>query len=82
MPELTDAAAANVAAGATNGPGTNTCATCAGDKEPTRLNSRQCRTCAAGGGVTTADLIARLDKQAAVIKDLRRRVATLEANRA
>lgn len=79
--DLTPAAAANVAAGAANGPGTDTCAACGGAKEPTRLNSRQCRACAGGSGITQADLLARLDKHAAAIKDLRRRVAALESNR-
>ena len=78
---LTDQARANIAKGATNGPGTDVCATCGKAKEPTRVNSRQCRPCAAGGGVTTADLIARLDKQAAAIKDLRTRVKVLEERR-
>lgn len=47
--ELTDQARANVAAGATSGPGTDTCAGCDGPKEPTRLNSARCRACGTGG---------------------------------
>jgi hypothetical protein len=75
---LTPAARANLASGATSGPGTARCANCGGDKEPTRLNSRTCRACSAGGGVTIADLLVRLDAQAEAIRDLRKRVADLE----
>lgn len=49
MPELTDAARAHLATGATTGPGTPLCAGCEGPKEPTRLNSSRCRACGTGG---------------------------------
>lgn len=77
-PELTEQARSNLAAGNTNGPGTDVCAGCNGPKEPSRLNSRQCRTCGKSGAVSTADLLARLDKQAEAIRDLRARVKFLE----
>ena len=44
-PSLTDQARANLASGATDGPGTDTCRGCGGPKEPSRLNSARCRAC-------------------------------------
>lgn len=52
------------------------CAGCGGDKEPTRTKSRYCRACDRDG--PGAALLARLDRQAAAIKDLHRRVQALE----
>lgn len=49
MRDLTDQARANLASGATTGPGTDTCAGCEGPKEPSRLNSARCRACGKGG---------------------------------
>jgi hypothetical protein len=80
MPDLTDAARRNVAAGATSGPGTAVCAKCGGAKEESRINSRQCRACAGSStGPTQADLLARIEalearaeRQAAAIRDLRK----------
>lgn len=55
MKELTDAARANLAAGATSGPGTEVCAGCDGPKSPSRLNSARCKECGSGGiGKSTA----------------------------
>lgn len=45
MKPLTEQARANVEAGATDGPGTMTCRKCGGDKESSRLNSSQCKSC-------------------------------------
>ncbi len=49
MKELTDHARANLASGATSGPGTSVCAGCEGVKEATRLNSARCSDCGKGG---------------------------------
>ena len=74
MPDLTDAARRNLASGATSGPGTHVCAACGGPKEPSRINSRQCRDCARPDSTapTQTDLLAR-------IAALEERVTALEA---
>lgn len=84
MPELTDKSRANLAAGYVSGAGTDVCRECRGTKEPTRLNSYSCRTCAAiraglqvpvepgvSGVPVPDDAAARLDRQALAIKQLR-----------
>lgn len=54
MSDLTETAAANLAAGATDGPGTDVCRSCTGPKEPTRRNSARCRACERGGAPVAA----------------------------
>lgn len=45
IPPLTERSKARLAAGATEGAGTDTCTKCAGAKEPRRINSDKCREC-------------------------------------
>lgn len=90
MRELTERSRRNLAKGGTTGPGTMTCAKCGGAKEDSRINSVTCRGCDgsvgarqpatvdAGLAEQVADLTARLDKQAAAIIALRKRVTELE----
>lgn len=49
MTDLTEQAAAWVAAGNKSGPGTDVCSGCEGPKEASRLNSARCRACGKGG---------------------------------
>ncbi len=71
--ELTDQARAHVAAGNTDGPGTQVCAACTGPKEPTRLNSARCRACGSGGASASTSPIRVL--RAAVPTDVAERFA-------